>query len=372
MRFHPATTSALFASALAAASGLTYAKPSAARHPIPEYGPVQAVVLAEDLFQYDYQAAELVEGILAAGAEVWVATPETSGIARTRRALKTKLKKPALDRISVMVLPHRNIWLRDAGPLSVVREGPKGADLLFADLLYDVGQGADDALPRALGAKVQAPVETIDVAIDGGNFLVAGDLCLTSGPVAGNPPVPNSTLSATQAMALGCRDVLVIQDPPHTHLDMWAKVVDDRRILVNEITDKTLAVAQASGFGPETKELKVALDRVAGVLASRLEVIRIPMPIPFRGVFRTYANALLLNGHALVPTYKSYGWNYAAYPDQTLAGYYEDAVVKAYRRAGFAPRLINADGMIFNGGAFHCVSISLPRPFSQPSSTKGM
>jgi agmatine/peptidylarginine deiminase len=107
-------------------------------------------------------------------------------------------------------------------------------------------------------------------------------------------------------------------------------------------------------------EIKARLDELAVILSAHFKVKRLPMPLPYRGVFRTYANSLLVNNTAIVPRYHRYGWNYDDYPDAALAADYESKVAAIYREFGYDTRFVNADGLIFNGGAFHCVALQIP------------
>lgn len=353
------------------------ASSKASRQTVPEYAPIQAILVSEELFLYDYHGAELATAITDAGAELWVATA-TSTKPHVVKALlhKSGVSSVALSHMGSLTLPHDNIWLRDFGPIAVQDMEPAGPVLKLIDLRYDDALPLSDKLPKELGRQLKIPVESLNIFVDGGNFLVAKDLCITSGPVEGSGTKElepgTAALKSDHAATLGCREVLVLKNPPHAHIDMWAKVVDDRRILVNELTEKTLSVARTTGLLPQAQLIKESLDRMAAELGKHLDVIRVPMPLPYRGVFRTYTNSILVNGRAIIPSFKRFGWNYDDYPDVALTAYYETAVVKAYESVGLKPQLINADGMIFNGGAFHCVTVSLPKPFSYQSPLKGI
>jgi hypothetical protein len=111
---------------------------------------------------------------------------------------------------------------------------------------------------------------------------------------------------------------------------------------------------------PELKQLQESLDRKAQELARYLEVVRLPMPMPYRGTFRTYANAALVNGRALVPSYRRFGWRQEEYPDAALAPYYEQRAREVYRAAGYDVQFLEADGLAFNGGAWRCVTAPIP------------
>src|SRR5690606_37071267 len=106
---------------------------------------------------------------------------------------------------------------------------------------------------------------------------------------------------------------------------MFAKIVSEDLVLVSEIVPETIAhLKKDLGFVPENvTALKASLDQAAAQLARFKTVRRLPMPIPYRGGFRNYVNSILVNGTAVVPRYRRFGWGYEEYPDQPLAEYYE-------------------------------------------------
>ena len=324
--------------------------------PVPEYAPTDRVLISADLFTADYHAKELVEAITAAGAQVLVATnpgQSWSGLAASPRALGFSRKTSS--QISGLQLPHGNIWLRDYAPFM---SRSISQQLHFFDLIYDDPAGStNDHLPLELGRSLQVSVTPIALELDGGNFLTNGDVCFTSSN--GSPTAKDLDVGLSK---IGCRETVVITAPPHVHLDMWAKIVNDHQVLVNELDERTLAVATKlyGHLPPELQALRDSLNQKAAVWAHYMQVIRLPMPLPYRGAFRTYSNALLLNGHAIVPSYSTFGWNYDQYPDAELAPFYARKVRKIYESVGLKVRTVNADGLIYNGGAFHCVTAQLP------------
>lgn len=84
------------------------------------------------------------------------------------------------------------------------------------------------------------------------------------------------------------------------------------------------------------------------------------MPLPYRGAYRTFANAVLVNGTAIVPRFKHFGWKYDEYPDQKLEASYEAKTKKFYEKYGYRVSFVTADELIYNGGGFHCVTLQLP------------
>lgn len=352
------------------------AAPSPSREPVPEYAPVAAVLLSADLFEADYHAPELLQAITWAGAEALIALPGPGdGRKLTARLRQSGVSEAALAHTRIVSLPHGNIWMRDYGPLPVF-DAQRG--LLFLDFRYsDPSSRANDGFPQVAAKALGLPVERVDVELDGGNFLTSGDFCFTS---AADLPITRNSNPGAEALPkfgrrLGCRTTVVIRNPPHAHLDMWAKIVDDHTVLVNELDDATLAAAggQLGQVPDDLKELRDALNSKAEELSRYLKVKRLPMPLPYRGAFRTFANALLVNGHAIVPSYARYGWNYDDYPDAALEQDYEARVRRVYESAGYQVRFINADALVYNGGAFRCVTSPVPETHqSRPKAVKGI
>ena len=350
--------------------------------PVPEFAPTQAVLLSRELFVADYHAPELAAAISSAGAEVWIANEDNATARAFEAASDGGARLPTAARILRLASAH--LWLRDLAPQVVVR-----GDHTVA--FVGMGGGDQESAPegrfgREMARILAAPSEELPLAVDGGNFLTTGEICFTSATDLPQSMVNGRRLPSAQGgpndlkvfgHRLGCRLVVVIKDPPHVHLDMWAKIVDANTVIVNELDAQSLAkVATADGqVPPEYLDLKAALDRGARQFGAYVRVRRLPMPVPYRGVFRTYTNAILVNGRALVPAFRNFGWSSREpFPDVDLAAKMEEKVASVYRSVGFQPQFINADHLIFNGGAWHCVSWSLPRlrqmVFS-PKATKG-
>jgi agmatine/peptidylarginine deiminase len=331
--------------------------------PVPEYAPVQAVLLSEDLFSAGYHAPELLAAITAAKAEPWIVTAASRKTSELEAQLLEAGAKPEqLKAAAFFSIPHGNLWLRDYGPV-MVREGDAPGSLAFVDLKYDGAASVNDDFPRALGKRLAVPTSYVPALVDGGNLLTAGDFCFTSAEKKASLEDGPVAFAKRHGAALGCKTVLVVENPPHEHVDMWAKVVARDTVLVNELSADSLKLveAQYGHIPPDVEELKSRLDGGARQLEKAgMKVERIPMPLPYRGGFRTFANAVLVNGTAIVPSFKRFGWGYDDYPDAKLESSYEEAAKRAYERHGFRTSFVNADGLIFNGGGFHCVLLQIP------------
>ncbi len=83
------------------------------------------------------------------------------------------------------------------------------------------------------------------------------------------------------------------------------------------------------------------------------------MPLPVNEVFLTYANAVLVNRKAIIPRYRLSKEGHK-YVDQDLFSSYEDAVAQVFHQYGYETAFVEADELMRDGGAFHCVSFHLP------------
>ena len=250
--------------------------------------------------------------------------------------------------------------LQDYGPLVIADPNNHNARLKFASFRYeDPASELNNRFPSLMADKFNFESFSSPLVLDGGNFLAAGDFCFTS---TQDLPKTEEVNVEPYLAKLGCRRTVVIKQAPHAHLDMWVKLVSDRQALVNELDARTLREAERLyGHLPqELIKLRDSLDQKAAELSRFMQVTRIPMPLPYRGTFRSYANAILINHHAIVPSYSHFGWNYDEYPDAALKTDREQRVRRIYEQLGYQVEMINADGLIFNGGAFHCVTVPLP------------
>jgi agmatine/peptidylarginine deiminase len=320
--------------------------------PSPEFAPVDTVLLSEDLFNYSYNSLAMTQAVIDAGATPWIlgtrSRPKANAATRARQL---GLPPELASKIKLDAVPHGNIWLRDFGPIGVT--SPDGT-MRYASFRYDSTVKDDDRFAAAVAKARGVPSVKLDLPIDGGDFLTDGTTCLTS-----QAGLPERSPLTTE---LGCAKVVIVRQPPHPHVDMWAKFVAPGVLLVNELDAATLKAAEVF-YGaphPDVLALKAALDAQATELAKYFRIVRLPMPLPYRGTFRTYSNAVLVNGTAIVPRYKRLGWDYDDYPDANEHPRYERAAGAVYAKFGFKSIFLDSDGLIFNGGALHCVMVPLP------------
>jgi agmatine/peptidylarginine deiminase len=302
---------------------LALANVAAIAGPWPEFAVTDTLVVSSELFSAPYRGEELAAAVQSTGVGWYVIKPNGP-------------------------LTHSQMWIRDFAP-QWSSDGKTVYDFKFTDPPPRYGDG----FPRKIAIHRKLSTQQVDIELDGGDIQTDGEFCFTS----------SSDPKAVPALrGMGCLSVIIVRDPPHAHLDMWMKVVAPRTILISEIDEMTLkrAVSWYGGIPDDLLQLKLRLDQIASDFRKTFHVYRIPQPLPFRNTFRNFANSILLNGTAIIPTYRDFGWSNLPYPDGDLNKYYEDLVQKVYTRAGFKVVFINADSLILNGGAWHCVTMHIP------------
>lgn len=341
---------------------------------IPEFGPVSTVILPDHLILNNFHGPEIIKDVIAAGADVALVS-----LKQNRSVDDDKLWLKSYDvgdfeagKIKFLELEYENPWLRDFGPLMALDERKK---ILFLDFMYEDKSRIDDVFPQKMGALMGIAVRVVPLPSEGGNFLTDGTSCFMSSPTSGafgkdfgalrkiSVDEAKERIGAYFKDFAGCKSIVYFENVPHPHIDMWAKIVNDKTVFVSRLDPKALDLARDKdgGLPIDFVEIQNSLDAAALEFSKHLKVVRIPMPLPFRGSFRNFTNSLLVNGVAIVPSYARFGWNYDDYPDKALENYYEREVKSLYEEYGLKVKFVNADALIYNGGAFRCVSLQMPR-----------
>lgn len=309
---------------------------------VAEFEPVDAVYMAYDDATATF-AGELLGAVSTVAPVIVTLTRGESTQDFVDFARSTGVVGPD---IRLLDLWHDNFWTRDFGPVSV--ELPDGR-AAFVDFSYPQTRVLDDGMPSALASAMGVPVFRVPVRLEGGVFMTNGEgLCVTTTTLAvANPELPFEVLTRKMERVLGCRQLVFLESPRGEstgHVDMIAKFTSRDTILVGFI-DPLESPGDAD-----------ILDRNAQLLSTirvgsnrRLRVVRIPMPPPEGGVYRSYTNSLLVNGTAVVPTYGR---------DE----HEEAEVFDAYRNAlpiGWHIHTVDASETIVLGGAVHCAALEL-------------
>jgi agmatine deiminase len=279
-----------------------------------------------------------------------------------------------LDRVGVpggAVELHRwptdRIWCRDAGPIWLVRRGPRPARAI-AGFKFNAWAKYDDwrrdartpsRAARALGVPLLPMVHAgREVVLEGGAIDVNGagsilttEECLLDPVVqVRNPGFGREDYQRLFGGLLGAPNTIwlgrgIAGDDTHGHVDDLCRFVDERTIVLCREPD---------GADPNHALLEENRERLEGARlqdGSRPQVVALPMPAPVvldgQRLPASYANFYIANGAVLVPTFTDPNDRVALgilgelFRDRTVVG-------------------IHAVDLVWGLGTIHCLSQQEP------------
>lgn len=176
------------------------------------------------------------------------------------------------------------------------------------------------------------------IHVDGRGILLTTQECLLN--ANRNPTLTQSQVEERLALYCGARRVLwldrgLVGDETDGHVDNLARFVAPGVVMLAWTDDR----------GDPNHE--VAADAEARLLAAGLEVVRLPLPRPRRGLVLSYVNFYIANGAAIVP----------AFDDPA-----DEAARRIIERAlpGRAVVQLPALDIVAGGGGIHCITREQP------------
>ena len=331
--------------------------------PLPDYYPTSAVLFSEDIFSEDPGIIRVARESLEAGTEIFVLTNRP--LAEGEKAdwlTRAGFDKEERKRIRLIGVNHDNRWLRDFSPFTVHEPGKDASSSRFVDFRYGEQASLSDIVPYQLAIYFEKSLESVDLVLDGGNLLTDGWHCYTGVPET-MTTVQAENLKLVLRDRMGCRQVVLIHNPVHPHIDMWAQLPGPDHAVVHQITDEMLELAARIDpeYSDRVEDIRDALDHAAKHFALSKKVLRIPMPLPSRDTFRTFTNALLVNGRAIIPTYRTHPVSGRPWIDLELIQKYEQEIRSGYEGLGYRVTFVTADRWTVEGGAIHCLTAQIPR-----------
>ncbi|HYX37818.1 MAG TPA: agmatine deiminase family protein [Oligoflexus sp.] len=417
---------------------------------VPEYRPSKSVIISLTVLTSSQQHA-MAKALLDSDLEtLYVMVPRSYGYKTAAQSPDFKaLKSLGADLSKIVLVPAKDssekvsdgvsgktyltVWARDWSPQTAYTSA---GQLVLLDFNYYSNRDADDSAARSLvdlfnqdlpvSAIVTSPevVSRVSVPVynEGGNFMNNddGDCLMTSRVTDANSPqaiaqaaADNSRKNITNDEVMdkqeiirqytekaGCKRVTIFPRIPYEgtgHIDMWAKFLDNKTVIVNELRDEVVNIDwYTDEERSKAKEVQTYLDARARDIANLgLTVIRIPMPAIVFGyaaynnaskteilevpdIWRSYTNSITVNGTAVTPRYKAMdadGYVYDAatskvlgtvpltnaYPDAGLIKSYEDEARRAYESAGYKMNFVTVDNLISIGGAIHCTTMQIAK-----------
>jgi agmatine deiminase len=288
-----------------------------------------------------------------------VDSPAAEAAARARLAAGGV---PADANVAFVVAPTNDAWMRDYGPIFVVRGDGARRERALLDFGYNAWGGKyppfslDDAIPARLGRLLGLPLFASEFVLEGGSVdgngrgsLLTTETCLLN-PNRGKGRTREQMeerlaawLGATQVLWLGEG---IVGDDTDGHVDDIARFVDAGTLVAVEETD-----ASDENAAPLAENLR-RLRRMRDPAGKPFSIATLPMPPPLliagQRCPASYANFYFGNGVALVPTF----------------GAPSDARALAVLRELLPDREVigvRCDELVYGLGAIHCLSQQEPQ-----------
>jgi agmatine deiminase len=289
-----------------------------------------------------------------------------------RRQAERKLRHAGVDlgRVDFHEILMDRGWVRDSGPLGVVRDTATGREAALVRFGFNAWAKYDNwhrdaELPALVGQALGLPVVAATrpdgsgrpAILEGGSIdgnsqgcLLTTEECLLSDVQQRNPGLTRADYERLFADYFGIRKVLwlgrgIAGDDTHGHVDDLARFVGPRTVV---------AVVEDDPADVNYAPLRENLERLRGATdpdGRLLEVVPLPMPRPlgFDGqrLPASYANFYIANDRVLVPTFndpndrRALGVLAELFPDRTVLG-------------------IHAVDLVWGLGTLHCLTQQEP------------
>lgn len=230
-----------------------------------------------------------------------------------------------------------SIWTRDYGPQFMFdANGDQG----IVDHHYNRPRPLDDQVNYTVGAVWGLPVYGSPVIHTGGNFMCDGHgNGFSTRLVYDENSLPDPTVDAYMQSYLGISPYHVIQDIATGgihHIDCWAKLLDERTLLVKQVATNHPDYARI--------EQNVATFRTyTNAYGEPYNIVRVFCGA-YSGDVAAYTNSIILNNKVIVPTFG-------------LSG--DAAALQAYRDAMPGYEVLGFTGSWLTDDAIHCRAMGI-------------
>ncbi|HWL09026.1 MAG TPA: agmatine deiminase family protein [Planctomicrobium sp.] len=223
-----------------------------------------------------------------------------------------------MSRVRFHLNPTNDAWVRDHGPIYVVRDVNGKRERALTKWGYNAWgdkyppYDLDNQVPGRIGAEFQEPIFEGGMILEGGSIDVngAGVLLTTESCLLNpnrNPTLSREEIEERLKRFLGVQKILwlgdgIVGDDTDGHIDDITRFVSERTIVT--ATEEDSSDDNALPLQENLKRLRTLTD----VSGRPFDIVTIPMPDPVyfedTRLPASYANFLIINGKVLVPTYR--------------------------------------------------------------------
>ncbi len=338
--------------------------------PYAEFEATEAVIISELTLSNFEAGRQLAQQLLATDTDLIIMTEDPKAFQDEPGFLADFDIDPNFaERVHPIEISHGSPWVRDFGGVFYFLNSRKlGHIRRFANFTYRHESYLEDTVPFQLALYLSTSVESVPFMFDGGNFMTDGSRCYVAAAVLlqdDNEDFEDVTAEQVAFIEnffqerIGCETLVIIDDYPHEHIDMWVKIMNKDHALVNTIP----AEWRSSN---EHTVIQQQLDAAAATLAKDFEVTRIPMLPPQGERFPTYTNASIVNQQVIVPRYRRAAIGDSSdssvtWPEIEEIVALEAEIKQIYESFGLEVLWVLSDEFADNGGAIHCLSLQVPK-----------
>lgn len=326
--------------------------------PVPEFAPTDMVLISEYALAKE-SGLRIAEIVLGSKKKLGVLVNDTNG------SLDEILPQDLKDHESIILIPfaHESIWVRDFMGIQVDRPTLQEPSRHLIDFQYRDEFVLEDRGSHQLALTIPHSVIQIPLEMDGGNFLTNGHDCFIGEESIHKFQSSDKRNLFHRALKteIGCKNIIVFEDPPHEHVDMYLKVLNKNQVLVGQIPPDLLKLSLSLNL--ETQEylhsLKKKLDKIADSLDKQFSVTRIAIPITGMEHFKTFLNGTLIDRTLVLPRYSFPSYLLELGFTSELMTQLEQETELALAPLGFEVKWVNSMDLLNGGGALHCITFQI-------------
>lgn len=266
-----------------------------------------------------------------------------------------------LTRVALVQIPTNDTWARDHGPIFLTRQHGDQKELAITDWIFNSwGQkygpwDLDDVVPQQIAARLQVPMFTPGIVMEGGSIDVNGQGTLLTTEACllnpnRNPSLAKSEIEMYVREYFGVQKIVwlgdgIVGDDTDGHIDDLARFVDPTTVVC--VVEDDPADVNYPLLQDNWQRLQGLTDQDGRPL--RIIALPMPSPVEYDGnrLPASYANFYLANGIVLVPTYNCRN-------DQRALAILQD-LFPSRQVVG-----IPCTDLVWGLGAIHCVTQQQP------------